>query len=447
MEKRRYGRVITFYSFKGGVGRTQALADVAVLLARYGHRVLMVDWDLEAPGLESYFRAWLPSPETDGVLELVNAFDQHPPEEAATRYETLRLPGLEDRLALLRAGRQDTSHDERVQRLDWDGLYSRGFGRWLESLRSRWQQDWDFILVDSRTGINDIGAICTMQLPEILVLLFTPNEQSVLGAERAARAAVDGQRRMRIDRAPLRVVPVLTRVDSSEHLLQQEWLQRSTERFTPWVDDWSDAPGRAADLMTRLLVPYVPYWSYGEQVPVLQKSIQAGVERAHEALALLLHQGLSDVGSLLDDYSRLVADAQAAYRFKHDVFVSYPSEEREVARRLVDGLRARGVRVAWDLDLGPGSSWDEDIPLMINESRNQILIWTESAPQHQYRDLVLSFNINRSEPRSRKLIPIYLPGTSRIPYGLSSIQGIWLSSHDQIKEHIEDLAAALKPDP
>ncbi len=52
----RFGRVVTFYSFKGGVGRTQALADVAVLLARYGHRVLMVDWDLEAPGLESYFR-------------------------------------------------------------------------------------------------------------------------------------------------------------------------------------------------------------------------------------------------------------------------------------------------------------------------------------------------------------------------------------------------------
>jgi cellulose biosynthesis protein BcsQ len=49
------GMVITFYSWKGGVGRTMALANTAVQLARKGNRVLMVDWDLEAPGLINYF--------------------------------------------------------------------------------------------------------------------------------------------------------------------------------------------------------------------------------------------------------------------------------------------------------------------------------------------------------------------------------------------------------
>ena len=47
--------VYTFYSYKGGVGRSMALANVAALLARAGHRVLAIDWDLEAPGLERYF--------------------------------------------------------------------------------------------------------------------------------------------------------------------------------------------------------------------------------------------------------------------------------------------------------------------------------------------------------------------------------------------------------
>ena len=51
------GTVVTFYSFKGGVGRSMALANVAVLLARTGKKVLCVDWDLEAPGLDRYFRA------------------------------------------------------------------------------------------------------------------------------------------------------------------------------------------------------------------------------------------------------------------------------------------------------------------------------------------------------------------------------------------------------
>ena len=50
------GRIATFYSWKGGVGRTMALANVGVQLTRRGKRVLLVDWDLEAPGLELYFR-------------------------------------------------------------------------------------------------------------------------------------------------------------------------------------------------------------------------------------------------------------------------------------------------------------------------------------------------------------------------------------------------------
>jgi MinD-like ATPase involved in chromosome partitioning or flagellar assembly len=42
------GRIITFYSFKGGVGRTMALANVAYLAAQNRKRVLVMDWDLEA---------------------------------------------------------------------------------------------------------------------------------------------------------------------------------------------------------------------------------------------------------------------------------------------------------------------------------------------------------------------------------------------------------------
>jgi cellulose biosynthesis protein BcsQ len=49
------GMIVTFYSWKGGVGRTMALANTAIQLARKGNRVLMVDWDLEAPGLGKYF--------------------------------------------------------------------------------------------------------------------------------------------------------------------------------------------------------------------------------------------------------------------------------------------------------------------------------------------------------------------------------------------------------
>ena len=49
------GLIYTFYSYKGGVGRSMALANVAEYFYLKGLRVVMVDWDLEAPGLESFF--------------------------------------------------------------------------------------------------------------------------------------------------------------------------------------------------------------------------------------------------------------------------------------------------------------------------------------------------------------------------------------------------------
>ena len=52
------GVIVTFYSYKGGTGRSMALANCAFLAARDlrdGERVLMIDWDLEAPGLHRYF--------------------------------------------------------------------------------------------------------------------------------------------------------------------------------------------------------------------------------------------------------------------------------------------------------------------------------------------------------------------------------------------------------
>src|SRR4051812_11364377 len=53
---RRESRMIfTFYSYKGGVGRSMALANVAESLHEKGLRVVMIDWDLEAPGLETFF--------------------------------------------------------------------------------------------------------------------------------------------------------------------------------------------------------------------------------------------------------------------------------------------------------------------------------------------------------------------------------------------------------
>src|ERR1700712_2090557 len=70
-------RIITFYSYKGGTGRSMALANVAWILASHGKRVLTIDWDLEAPGLHRYFRPFLDDPELEsspGIAEFFSEF-------------------------------------------------------------------------------------------------------------------------------------------------------------------------------------------------------------------------------------------------------------------------------------------------------------------------------------------------------------------------------------
>jgi cellulose biosynthesis protein BcsQ len=67
-------RVITFYSYKGGTGRSMALANVAWILASNGKRVLVLDWDLEAPGLHRYFHPFLRDREltsSEGIIDFV----------------------------------------------------------------------------------------------------------------------------------------------------------------------------------------------------------------------------------------------------------------------------------------------------------------------------------------------------------------------------------------
>ncbi len=46
--------VITFYSYKGGVGRTSALMNAAHRLVAKGKTVVVLDFDLEAPGVDAF---------------------------------------------------------------------------------------------------------------------------------------------------------------------------------------------------------------------------------------------------------------------------------------------------------------------------------------------------------------------------------------------------------
>ena len=113
-------------------------------------------------------------------------------------------------------GARDAGYGVLVTSFNWQEFYDKlGGGVFLEALKRRLRQDYDFILIDSRTGISDTSGICTVQMPDELVVLYTLNQQSIKGAAAIAETA-DRLRRKSTGEPGLRIWPVPTRVKLAE---------------------------------------------------------------------------------------------------------------------------------------------------------------------------------------------------------------------------------------
>ena len=197
--------VTTFYSFKGGVGRTMALVNTAVTLALRGRRVLVVDFDVEAPGLDT-FDVLQTREEVPGVIDFVTRYLDSGQAPDVTDYIGA-CPEIGDeggQLCIMPSGRSD-SYSANFNQVDWAELYDRRDGYLLfEDLKEQWNQVLrpDYVLIDSRTGHTDTCGICTRQLPNSVVVFFFPNEQNLRGlAEvvRDIRSEADGPRNKTIE--------------------------------------------------------------------------------------------------------------------------------------------------------------------------------------------------------------------------------------------------------
>jgi cellulose biosynthesis protein BcsQ len=356
------GTVVTFYSYKGGVGRSFTLANVAVLLARWGHRVLALDWDLEAPGLLHYFGSRLAAAPRGGVIDLAYDFlaGEEGPRAHAVRVD-LAERGIVD---LLAAGRPDSTYTGRMQSIDWEDLYRRGFADFLERCREQWTEDYDFVLIDSRTGISDIAGICTAQLPDRLVVLFTANDQSVDGAVDIARRANIARDRLPYDRPPHLVLPILSRLDNRvEYQRAEHWQQKCAEATAELFRNWL-AKSVTQELMLRhLTVPYVSYWSFGEYLPVTEETTPSAdqISFSLETIAAVIAQQFDRTDLLGDNRDAYVAAARTQQQsYDWDVLVSVPHLEPVASAELIDELVELGLRVVRSRSSDPG--WAMELP-------------------------------------------------------------------------------------
>ena len=147
-------------------------------------------------------------------------------------------------------------------------------GNKIEQLRNEFLEKYDFILIDSRTGLTDFGGICTIHFPDILILLFTPTEQSLEGVIDVAKKAVSAQMNLPYDREKLLTFPVPTRVDSNtEFQITQDWIKRFANELDFAYNDWVPTAISKKDFIESIKIPYIPFFSYGEQLPVVIQGI------------------------------------------------------------------------------------------------------------------------------------------------------------------------------
>ena len=281
-----------------------ALANIAVLLAGRGCRVLCVDFDLEAPGLDRYFAPHGLRSEHDqaGLIDLLcDARSAHPPPDYGRYVSRLDVGSVA--LTVMTCGRQDENYAKRVLDFQWGEFFAKhAGGAFFEELRARWVQDFDFVLIDSRTGLTDAGGVCTVQLPDILVPVFTTNDQSVEGVRDVILRAQAARQQLAYDRAPLLVFPLPSRFDGrTEFEKSLEWLGHFKDRLGCFFDDWLPKSYDATHVFERVKIPYVAYFSFGENLPVLTHGTRdpEGIGFAFNQAATLLASRFASIESVL----------------------------------------------------------------------------------------------------------------------------------------------------
>lgn len=307
------GTIVTFYSFKGGTGRTMSLANVAWILASNGKRVLVMDWDLEAPGLHRYFTPFLGDPDlasTEGLIDLVRKFELRVPRTTdedlreyarVERYATTLTSTFPDGgyIDFVSSGKQTEEYSETINTYDWRGFYERRDGAaFLHALREDMRRNYDYVLIDSRTGFGDTSGITTMMLPDVLVNCFTLNTQSVDGGADIARDVKRG--------APhVKIIPVPMRVDYAE----QEKLEASRDHARRRFQEFLKDTPRAADpdsYWGAVEIPYRSYFAYEEVLATVADTPRqpASLLAAYERLTTAVTDGAITTLQAPDEQTR-----------------------------------------------------------------------------------------------------------------------------------------------
>jgi len=181
-------KVITFYSIKGGVGRSLAAANFAIYLGRLGLKTVIIELNLEAPSLVAKLRLDM-KPDQKGILNYLLSFQKGSLPESVEPYlvpvaiKGVRISPSETSIWLLPAGYWSSSnYHYELSELDWNALLGKTksespFSRLLEQLQATLEPE--YVVIDSRGGLSEATSAINLELAHEVVIFSTWSNENV----------------------------------------------------------------------------------------------------------------------------------------------------------------------------------------------------------------------------------------------------------------------------
>jgi MinD-like ATPase involved in chromosome partitioning or flagellar assembly len=168
------GKIVSVHSFRGGTGKSNITANLAVSIAREGHRVGIVDTDIQSPGIHVLFQV-----EVDKIDHPLNDYlwGKCSIEETAVdlgpslfRDQPLRVGAL-----YLIPCSSKTGEITRILREGYDvGTLNDGFQDLIKELNL------DYLFIDTHPGLNE-ETLLSIAISDILILVLRPDKQDFQG--------------------------------------------------------------------------------------------------------------------------------------------------------------------------------------------------------------------------------------------------------------------------
>jgi len=309
---------ITFYSYKGGVGRTQLVANLATYFAMHKNKkILLIDWDLEAPGLHYFFG--MQGIQQMGLIDLLIDYCKLMESEQKITQDSL-LQDLNTRFSnfistaslekgrvdLMPAGYYDEHFSQKVNTFKWQYFYENLDGaNYIEIFKLFLQSlDYDYIFIDSRTGISDYGGICNIQFPDMNIMVVAPTSQGFEGTQRIIKSIQNSNYVKKGFRKPI-IMPLLSRLDTFVDVKQrkvitdfQEIFQESILRLYDFrnenIAQWNENAKKSlvSDYIATTFLEYKSELSYGETLLF---------ENNEPIISGTLSQKFANIGAIIEE--------------------------------------------------------------------------------------------------------------------------------------------------